>query len=330
WIPWFSENRLHLLGWVQKLEKGAVYGIELELMSLLSRLIVDFPQISEQGAALVIMDGNGNFVHQSGRMIVDKKTKPIKTISISDLLPHWRIAIFIDDKGFGATKGFLYLSMILLAIFVAAIISGGILLTRLTLNKMKDARQKTSFVSSVSHELKTPLTSIRMYAELLLSKRVKNEDKIQTYLSTIVSESSRLTRLINNILDFSKLEKGSKNYQIKSVKIDRLLEQIIMTNAIRIENRDIEIKTLIEKGNYQIKTDKDALEQVILNLLDNALKYAGQGKFIKFILKTKETFVVLMLCDDGPGIPRDHQERIFEKFHRIDNSLTSQQPGSGL
>ncbi len=330
WIPWFSENRLHLLGWVQKLEKGAVYGIELELMSLLSRLIVDFPQISGQGTTLVIMDGNGNFVHQSGRMIADKGIKPVKIISISELLPHWSIAIFIDDKGFGATKGFLYISMILLAIFVAAIISGGILLTRLTLSNMKDARQKTSFVSSVSHELKTPLTSIRMYAELLLSKRVKHEEKIQTYLSTIVSESSRLTRLINNILDFGKLEQGSKNYHIKSVEIDRLLKQIIMTHSIRIENQGFEINTQIEKGNYQIKTDKDALEQVVLNLLDNALKYAGQGKFIKFILKKEKTYIVLKLCDDGPGIPKEHQDRIFEKFHRIDNSLTSQQPGSGL
>ena len=330
WIPWFSENRLHLLGWAQRQEKGAVYGIELELMSLLSRLIVDLPQISEQGTALVIMDGNGNFVHQSGRMIADKGAKPVKIISISDLLPHWRIAVFIDDRGFGATKGFLYVSMLLLGIFIVAIISGGVLLTRLTLSNMKDARQKTSFVSSVSHELKTPLTSIRMYAELLLSKRVTNEDKIQTYLSTIVNESGRLTRLINNVLDFGKLEQGSKKYQLENIDVDRFLKQIIQTHSIRIKSQNIEIKTLIEKGDYTIKTDKDALEQVTLNLLDNALKYAGQGKFLLFVLKKEIDFVILKICDDGPGIPKKHQDRIFEKFYRIDNSLTSQQPGSGL
>jgi signal transduction histidine kinase len=198
-------------------------------MTLLSRLIVDFPKISEPGTALVLIDGNGNFMHQFGTMVVDPKAKPVEVISISSLLPHWQIAVFIDYKGFASTKGFLYLSTILLAIFIAAIISGGILLTRLTLSNMKDARQKTSFVSSVSHELKTPLTSIRMYAELLLSKRVKDKDKIETYLSTIVNESGRLTRLINNVLDFGKLEQGSKKYQLENVEIDRFLEQIIKT-----------------------------------------------------------------------------------------------------
>jgi len=292
-------------------------------MTLLSRLIVDFPKISENNAALVLMDGNGNFMHQFGTMIVDPEAKPVEVISISSLLPHWRIAVFIYDKGFASTKGFLYLSTILLAIFIAAIISGGILLTRLTLSNMKDARQKTSFVSSVSHELKTPLTSIRMYAELLLSKRVKDKDKIETYLSTIVNESGRLTRLINNVLDFGKLEQGSKKYQLENVEIDRFLEQIIKTHSIRIKNQDLEIKTLIEEGDYTAKTDRDAMEQVIL-------KYAGQGKFIEFVLKKEDAFIVLKICDDGPGIPKEHQHRIFDKFHRIDNSLTSQQPGSGL
>jgi len=330
WIPWFSENRLHILGWVQKIEKRPVYGIELELMTLLSRLIVDFPKISEPGTALVLMDGNGNFMHQFGTMVVDPEAKPVEVITISSLLPHWRIGVFIDDKGFASTKGFLYISTILLAIFIAAIISGGILLTRLTLSNMKDARQKTSFVSSVSHELKTPLTSIRMYAELLLSKRVKDKDKIQTYLSTIVNESGRLTRLINNVLDFGKLEQGSKRYQLENIEIDRFLEQIIKTHSIRIKNQDLEIKTLIEEGDYKAEIDRDAIEQVVLNLLDNALKYAGQGKFIEFVLKKEDAFIVLKICDDGPGIPREHQHRIFDKFHRIDNSLTSQQPGSGL
>lgn len=330
WIPWFSENRLHILGWVKKIEKGPIYGIELELMTLLSRLVLDFPEISDPGAALVLMDGNSNVIHQTGTMDVTPDKKPVKLIHVSNLLPHWYIGVFIDDKGFGTIKGFLYISILLLAIFIVAIISGGILLTRLTLTNMKDARQKTSFVSSVSHELKTPLTSIRMYAELLLSKRVKNEEKIQTYLSTIVNESSRLTRLINNILDFGKLEQGNKKYHLENFELDGFLEQIIKTHSIRIENQGLEIKTLIKKGNYKIRTDKDALEQVILNLLDNALKYAGQGRFIKFVLKKENSSIILKICDDGPGIPKEQQSKIFEKFHRIDNSLTSQQPGSGL
>ena len=333
WIPWFSENNLYILGWVQKFKNGPIYGVELELMTLLSRLVVDFPELSEKGAALVLMDGNGNFVHQSGKWTANPEDRPADVIPISSLLPHWQIAVFVDDKGFGTTRGFLYVTAILLGVFIVAIISGGLLLTRLTLQNMKDARQKTSFVSSVSHELKTPLTSIRMYAELLLSRRIKDENKIQTYLSVIVNESGRLTRLINNVLDFGKLEQGKKTYQMSTFELDQFLLQIIEAHSIRIENQDFEIITQIEQGEqgkYLVRTDKDAIEQVVLNLLDNALKYAGKGKFIKFILKKEDFSILLKICDDGPGIPNAQQELIFEKFHRVDNSLTSKQPGSGL
>ena len=330
WIPWFSENRLCILGWVQKYKNGPIYGIELELMTLLSRLVVDFPKLSEKQAALVMIDGNGDFIHQIGQWVVDPKEAPVEVIPISTLLPHWQIAVFLKDKGFVANRGFLIVSAMLLGVFITAIISGGILLTRLTLQKMKDARQKTSFVSSVSHELKTPLTSIRMYAELLLLKKVKDADKIQTYLSVIVNESGRLTRLINNVLDFGKLEQGKKKYQLTVVEIDQLLEQMIQAHSLRIKNQDINVIMEIEKGNYQVKIDRDALEQVILNLLDNALKYAGKGEFLKFILKKEPCFIVLKICDDGPGIPKAQSKRVFEKFYRVDNSLTAQQQGSGL
>ncbi len=330
WIPWFSENSLYILGWVQKFKDGPVYGVELELMTLLSRLVVDFPKLSEKGAALVLMDGNGNFMHQSGTGTTDPKDTPVASVSISSLLPHWQIAVFFDDKGFGTTRGFLYISVMLLGIFITAIISGGLLLTRLTLKNMKDARQKTSFVSSVSHELKTPLTSIRMYAELLLSKRIKDENKIQTYLAVIVNESGRLTRLINNVLDFGKLEQGKKKYHKTVFEMDGFLLEMIGAHSIRIENQGLEIITQVEQGDYHVKTDRDAIEQVVLNLMDNALKYADKGKFIKFVLKKETAFIFLKICDDGPGIPKDRQEMIFEKFYRVDNALTSKQPGSGL
>jgi signal transduction histidine kinase len=329
WIPWFSENRLCILGWVQKYEDGPIYGIELELMTLLSRLVVDFPILSEKGAALVLMDGNGKFMHQSGSLAKSPEDKPAAVSTVSDLLPHWRIAVFIDDTA-GTAPGFLFVSVMLLGIFIAAIVSGGMLLTRMTLQNMKDARQKTSFVSSVSHELKTPLTSIRMYAELLLSKRIKDENKIQTYLSVIVNESGRLTRLINNVLDFGKLEQGKKTYHYTSFEMDRFLYQMIKAHSIRIKAQGIEIMTQVEQGDYEVTTDRDAMEQVFLNLLDNALKYAGNGKFIQFVLDKQDAFIRLKICDDGPGIPRAQQEKIFEKFHRVDNSLTSKQPGSGL
>lgn len=330
WIPWFYENKVSILIWARKGKNLPVYGMELELMTLLSRLVTDFPVLENERAALVLTDGSGNHIHQSGRLIVENDATPVSRVQVSPLLPHWQIRIFMDGAG-STGNGFMVLSLILLGIFIAAIVSGGILLTRMSLKNLKDARQKTSFVSSVSHELKTPLTSIRMYAELMQSGRVRDESKKNHYLSVIVSESCRLTRLINNVLDFGRLEQGKKKYHITTCDLESFLVQTIEAHKIRIKDRGLEIITHVADADFTIRTDQDALEQVILNLVDNVLKYAGEGRFIKFVLEREsEQTVLLKICDNGPGIPKDQCRRIFEKFHRIDNSLTSTQPGSGL
>lgn len=369
WIPWFSENRLFILIWAQKEKNAPVYGVELELMTLLSRLVVEFPSLSSDTSALVLMDGNGHAMHQSGGLDISSSAVPRTTFSVSPLLPHWKIALYTDETGISTTRGFLYLSCLLLGIFLAAIVTGGGLLTRLTLKNMKDARQKTSFVASVSHELKTPLTSIRMYAELLQSERIKDPDKRRHYLSVMVSESRRLTRLINNVLDFGRLEQGKKQYHKRAIDLRELLNQIIDAHRLRIQQHGLEIITQFnfdgtsnsdnngqdknERGygdgdgdenrngreqecNFTLTSDPDALEQVILNLMDNALKYARNGKFIRFVLKKEYSaaatgdMILLKVCDGGAGIPPKHHEAIFEKFHRVDNTLTATHPGSGL
>lgn len=331
WLPWFSENRLHVLVWVKTAVDGPIYGLELELVTLLSRLVVDFPILENEKVALVLMDGSGSYIHQAGGLDLTSTAVPAARVSVSNLLPHWQIGVFMGKKGSGSARGFFILSMILVGVFIAAIVSGGILLTRMALKTMKDAQQKTSFVSSVSHELKTPLTSIRMYAELLESGRVTDANKKTHYLSVIKTESERLTRLINNVLDFGKLEQGRKTYQKTQFEMDTFLYQVIEAHKIRIKSQGLEIITRVGEGNFRLCTDQDAIEQVVLNLLDNALKYAGDGKFFKFVLeKDPDGMILFKLCDDGPGIPKSQISMIFKKFHRIDNSLTAAQPGSGL
>lgn len=332
WVPWFSENQLFILGWVQKYEGGPIYGIEMEWITLLSRLVVDLPVLEEKNAAMTLVDGRGNIMHQMGAMTISSDSAPAIVLNVSELLPHWQIAVYADNKGSG--RGFLILSLILLGIFIIAMVSAGILITRMALKNAKDAREKTSFVSSVSHELKTPLTSIRMYAELLLSKRVKDENKAENYLSVIVNESQRLTRLINNVLDFGKLEQGKKSYQFQNMNLAHFVSEMIEAHSIRIQEKGLTVETRLpdpENGkDWTVKSDRDALEQVFLNLLDNALKYAGHGEFIKFVLKSDKSYFDLMVCDDGPGISKAHQDMIFKKFYRINDSLTAEKPGSGL
>jgi len=333
WIPWFSDNQLYILGWMQPEPEGMIYGIELEMMALLSRLVTDIPQNSRPGTALAVMDGNGATIHHTGPLQFDHDPRTMDAVvrmDISVRLPHWSVCVFMDDSALSGSNAFLVLALVLVGILVTAIVSAGVLITRLALTQIRDARQKTSFVAAVSHELKTPLTSIRMYAELLLSKRVSNPEKQQAYLEVMVAESERLTRLINNILDFGKLEQGQKKYRISEFDMGQFLVECIRTNQIRLKKAGFELITQIPDQAFPVKTDRDAMAQVFLNLMDNAIKYAGSGRFLKIILDRTSQDMQIKIQDDGSGIDPGLREKIFDKFFRADNSLTTSKPGSGL
>jgi len=334
WIPWFEENNLYILGWVRKEQGGLVYGVELEVMTLLSRLITDFPltEAVPEGMAYAIIDGNGKVLHQAGKAGVKTGNRPDITVSLAPSLPHWQVVVYFIDGNMmtRSGRGFIVLSGILLAIFIVAIVLGGSLLMWQAHNNLKDARQKTSFVSSVSHELKTPLTSIRMYAELLSTGRIKNPEKKKHYLKVIVTESQRLTRLVNNVLNFSRLEQGRKKYHLEKLDIAVFLYEVIKAQSLRIHKAGLVLKENIPDENIVVETDRDAMEQVLLNLLDNAIKYASGGKELSITLKVRKECCELQFADRGTGVPSVHRDSIFKKFHRVDDSLTAGKPGSGL
>jgi signal transduction histidine kinase len=195
---------------------------------------------------------------------------------------------------------------------------------------MIDAMQKTTFVSNVSHELKTPLTSIRMYAELLGEDRIKDPAKQKRYLDVIIAESQRLTRLVNNVLDFSRLEQGRKKYHLIDLELSDFFNQTIEAHRLRIQQAGLELKDEIDEDQAIAQIDRDAIEQVILNVLDNAIKYAADGGEVLITGNRTKNWYEMRIKDRGPGVPAIHQEKIFEKFHRVDDSLTAKQPGTGL
>ena len=257
---------------------------------------------------------------------------PEISVSLSPQLPHWQVAVFFpgDHSSNAQGRGFMLLSGLLLAIFISAIILGGALLTWQALGYRKDARRKTSFVSNVSHELKTPLTSIRMYAELLDENRIKSPEKKKQYLRVIVSETRRLTRLVNNALDFSRLEQGKKTYRIAPLNMSRFLQDLLDAQRLQLEQNGLVPDLSLPGGEPVAQVDRDAIEQVMLNLFDNAVKYAADGKELTVVLDRWDTFCRIRVKDRGPGVPRAHRQKIFDKFHRVDDSLTAVKPGSGL
>jgi signal transduction histidine kinase len=332
WIPWFADNRQSILGWVQREPNGIIYGAQLDLTSLLYWLINYFPDTAPAGMEYALLDGKGEILYQTGTGNIESGLEPHVTVPLSPYLPHWQVATYVLDPPLTEQSGqsFFLLSVLLLAIFVTAIILGGSLLTWQTHRNMVSAQQKTSFVSNVSHELKTPLTSIRMFAELLQEDRIKDPTKKAHYLKVIVAESQRLTRLVNNVLDFSRLEQGRKQYQLKEIEISGYLRYILETQRLRVQEAGMVLDNRIPESEYKVQSDKDAVEQVLLNLLDNAIKYAAEGEQLTVDLTPRNDQLQVRVMDRGPGVPAKHRSRIFEKFHRVDSSLTSRHPGSGL
>ena len=329
WRPWFADNRLHLLGWYEWQGSSQRIGVEVEMMALLSRLLGNFPSDPPYGETYALVDGNGDIFHQVGPLEIPPEKQSLAMATITSL-PHWLVTAYSNAAAGVAGGSFLLISSLLVGTFVMAILLGGSLLLWQAHRNQLDAKQKTSFVSNVSHELKTPLTTIRMYAEMLGEKRIDDSDKQQRYLQTIIRESQRLTRLVNNVLDFSRLEQGRKEFSKEEIDLAALLHQHLDNQLLRIEDAGMQLIRRIDAASAMIESDRDALEQIVLNLIDNAIKYAADGESLTVDLQQRKGQWVVQIKDNGPGIPTTHRQQIFTKFHRVDSSLIARQQGSGL
>ena len=339
WKRWFWEEQLYLLGWYRDPGTDWVRGLELEMMSLFASLLPSLAVDPGEGLGFALLDGNGRIFHViHGNPNPDRK--PELLTPVGEMLPHWQIAVYSGGLNRAATgKGFLLAGSLLALLLVGAIILSGLGMLLQAHRNLLDARQKTNFVSNVSHELKTPLTSIRMYAELLGQNRVKDPAKREKHLKVIVSESERLTRLVNNVLEFSRLEQGRKKTRLQRLDLKAFMEELLAAQSLRIQKAGMRLETDFPESGPMVRTDRDALEQVVLNLLDNALKYAkhdetqsqlAERNVITVSLAAKGTGAELRIRDRGPGISKAYREKIFEKFFRIDESLASGKTGSGI
>jgi signal transduction histidine kinase len=319
------------LGWKRTATGGPVRGVVLSWTELAKSMSESFPARPEVADSFQLLNPAGEVVVASGENPVSHPAfQPLATLPLAAEMPGWKLAVYFNPSA-TFTNGYLAISTVMVTILVIIVLVGGTLLMREARREAAEAIRKTSFVSNVSHELKTPLTTIRMYAELLGDGRVRDQLKQNTYLATIISESQRLTRLVNNVLDFSRLEQGRKQYNPTDVALAPIIDAVINAQKPRLDEAGFTIVSSIPAGpEVRVHADRDALEQVLLNLIDNALKYAAPGRWIGIRVTTDDNFACIIVSDRGPGVPTDHHERIFETFHRVDDSITASQPGAGL
>ena len=192
------------------------------------------------------------------------------------------------------------------------------------------AALKSDFAANVSHELKTPLSLIRMFGELLLTDRIWSDDKRRQYLQIIISESERLTALIENVLDFAKVERGKAAYQFAPGKLDEVVGRAVEVHRYRADREGIEVVLTTGERLPAAMIDARAIELAVLNLLDNAFKYAKDGGRVDVeVVKSGES-VVVRVSDRGPGIDPEEQDRIFERFVRGRLATEQRIRGSGI
>ncbi len=223
-----------------------------------------------------------------------------------------------------------YRNLTLIIILDIVLLIGAWFVYRTLRKEMELIRLKSDFVSNVSHELRTPLALIRMFAETLEMNRVPTEVKKQEYYATILQEAERLTRLVNNILNFSRMEAGRKPYDLQPADLNTLVQKILTTYHPHLVRHGFSLTTDLHPALPEIAADGEAIAESLINILDNAMKYSADDKRIRVRTGCTNGLVFVEIEDHGIGIAHVDQKKIFEKFYRVSSALVHNTKGSGL
>ena len=335
-VPRIADNRLSLLFW-KKIGDGQLVGCVISDPELRDRLVGLIPDFYSSVRILTLVDEQGQPLLAPEDSEPRDYRRPFVARECSAILPLWEAAAYLSDPGIVSSQARRIgrILWVLICLLFVSIAVGGILVLRSVQAESLSARRRTGFVANVSHELKTPLTSIRMFAEMLKTGSHGSEGKRQQYLSLMVSESERLTRLINNVLDFSNMEKGRKQYSMETVDAGQLFRDLVENQRPRFQRNGFQLQLSVgtradADGALRIRGDAESLKQSLLNLLSNAEKYSDDRKLIEVVIRREGSWVYVDVMDRGKGVPAAQAERIFDEFYRGDDSLTARVRGSGL
>ena len=257
--------------------------------------------------------------------------KPEVSRKFEDVFPRLAMGVKYQGTSLEAMSRTWIRNGFLILGFLSLMMIAGIVLTKHMVGKeIAVAKLKSDFVSNVSHELRTPLALIRLYAETLELGRISTKEKKHQYYRIIRKESERLTALINNILDFSRIEAGRKEYEFRETDIADLVRNTLDSYRYQIEQQGFELEESIDNELPAVRIDREAIARALVNLVNNALKYSQDDKYIGVKLYRDNGSVKLEVADHGIGIARRDQTKIFEKFYRAGDPLVHNTKGSGL
>jgi signal transduction histidine kinase len=244
--------------------------------------------------------------------------------------PPWRVEVF-QDEGIGRGTP-LYRNVffwIILALLTIVFFGSGLII-RTIVQEVNLLNLKSEFIASVSHEFKTPLTAMGAILERLLSNEIKDPKKVQEYYRTLNHDSERLKRLVKNVLDFTKIEDGKREYRLMATDIAWLVRQAVDNFEKENELAGFRVETRIDESIPPVSADEDALRQALHNILDNAAKFSRREKNIDVAVTRRQDRVEIAVEDRGIGIPENEQKKVFEKFYRGKQASSVSPTGTGL
>ncbi|MDO6563415.1 HAMP domain-containing sensor histidine kinase [Amphritea sp. 1_MG-2023] len=341
WIAWFAEAGLQQIFWWQDSD-GNTIGFALNAPRLLSDLINLLPSSAVMGEGDQIADADsnneirlinarGDIAYSWGGLRADEAQKPLQTMPLSHPLASWHLAYYTAELPVAIT-GWLGL-IVLLMLLGAGLSTLAYVLYREHSRELRVAEQRVNFVNQVSHELKTPLTNVRLYTEMLEQTLPDDEPLAQRYLGVISSEAGRLSRLIDNVLSFSRVKREGVRVRYQQGVIDQCLAQVVALFTPVLSAHQLSLR-FTGKATQACYFDSEALEQIMNNLLSNCEKYAAAGRFVDIqSWQTQQAdglYSYIRVTDFGPGVSLDEAEKLFEPFYRGSDKLTEGVSGTGI
>jgi len=341
WFVWYWERGLNLIFW-QRRPSGHVVGAALERARWMSDLLSELPETRAAGdgaqsgfaSQFRLVNAGAASVYRWGEFETEPADEPLCEVAVAEPLAAWRLQCFVPDEQFAVGAGrsaYVGLAGGLLAVAVA-VAGCAVVLWRDYSRDMRQAAQQVSFVNQVSHELKTPLTNIRMYAELLERDLDSLDDETagrsRQRLDVILGEGQRLSRLIGNVLTFARQQRRTLEPQPTEVVVDDVLERTLERFRPSLDELQIDVSTEFAAAE-PARIDADFLEQIVGNLISNVEKYAASGKSLRISSRVENDNIIVDVADAGPGIPKSDHDRVFAPFVRGSNEISAA-AGTGI
>ncbi len=336
WYAWYLVDGVNFIFWMKApaaggFVPGGLVGLELNRMAVLKAALGALPDTGEGdgGFRIALEDLGDKVLYQWGSYTPAAGEAPIATTVLDAPVSSWKLVYFAAPESLELPGSSLVPLVASIVLLVLAVLGLSLYLYRESTREMRDALEKVTFVNQVSHELKTPLTNIRLYAELLKGELGEGDGAAGSYLAVIDSESGRLGRLIGNVLTFARESRHGLVFNPAPAFPEESVRKAAGSFLPSFEAKGIRLDLDLAAPDSAV-LDADMVEQIVNNLLSNGEKYAAEGGFIGLALRREGDFLVLQASDRGPGVPAKFREKVFRPFFRISDRSTEGVAGAGI